>query len=277
MKLIILFCIIVLLCLFPAFLNADEKETDSEEKSKLEKFESEIEKPKENNSTHSDEDDDDDDDGCNILCQIFVQILYEFFIGHPEYEQTYHDYLWEISLTDFPYQSPGCGIYGYQTNKKMQLQINSHYFSDLKNIDGFSIRTRWLFTPFFSLDGNFIRLNENLDSGADKMDIYDFLFNYQRFRFPTVNWWWGMGMKSVKRENYHSGICLDTGLEIFPIKPFSAQFSVNIASINNHAVSEVFTKIRYHYKQGKISLGYQRFQVESEVIKGLIIGFGIYF
>ncbi len=278
MKLIILFCIIVSLCLFPAFINADEKETDSEEKGKLEKFESEIEKPKEDSSTHSDDDDDDDeDDGCNIFCQIFFRILYEFFIGHPEYEQTCHDYLWEISLTDFPYQSPGCGIYDYNTNRKMQLQINSHYFSDLKNIDGFSIRSRWLLTPFFSLDGNFIRLNENLDSGTDKMDIYDFLFNYQRFRFPHVNWWWGMGMKSVKREKYHSGICLDTGLEIFPIKPFSTQFSVNIASINNHAVSEVFAKIRYHYKQGKIFLGYQRFQVESEVINGLIAGFGIYF
>ncbi|NQV17242.1 MAG: hypothetical protein HQ534_01685 [Armatimonadetes bacterium] len=277
MKLIILFCIIVSLCLFPAFLNADEKENDSEEKGKLEKFESEIEKPKEDSSTHSDDDDDDDDDGCNIFCQIFFKILYELFIGHPEYEQTCHDYLWEISLTDFPYQSPGCGIYGYHTNRKMQLQINSHYFSDLKNIDGFSIRSRWLFTPFFSLDGNFIRLNENLDPGTDKMDIYDFLFNYQRFRFQRVNWWWGMGMKSVKREKYHSVLCLDTGLEIFPVKPFSALFSVNIASINNHAVSEVFAKVRYHYKQGQIYFGYQQFRAESEVINGLIAGFGIYF
>ena len=276
MKIITLLCIIVSLCLFPAFLNADEKENDSEEKGKLEKFESEIEKPKEDSSTHSD-DDDDDDDGCNIFCQIFYRILYEFFIGHPGYEQTSHDFLWEISLNDFPYQSPGSGIYDYHANRKMQLQINSHYFSNLDKIDGFSIRSRWLLTPFFSLDGNFIRLNENLDSGTDKMDVYDFLFNYQRFRFPRVNWWWGMGMKSVKREKYHSGICLDTGVEIFPIKPFSAQFSANIASINNHAVSEVFTKIRYHYKQGQIYFGYQRFRAESEVINGLITGFGIYF
>ena len=279
MKIITLLCIIVSLCLFPAFLNADEKENDSEEKGKLEKFESEIEKPKEDSSTHSDDDDDDDDDddGCNIFCQIFFKILYEFFIGHPGYEQTSRDYLWKISLTDFPYQSPGSGIYDYHTNRKMQLQINSHYFSNLDKIDGFSIRSRWLLTPFFSLDGNFIRLNENLDSGTDKMDVYDFLCNYQRFRFPRVNWWWGMGMKSVKREKYHSGICLDTGVEIFPIKPFSAQFSANIASINNHAVSEVFAKIRYHYKQGQIYFGYQRFRADSEVINGLIAGFGIYF
>lgn len=105
MKPIFIFCIIVSLCLFPVFLNADEKESDSEEKGKLEKFESEIEKPKESISTNSDEDDDDDDDedGCNIFCQIFFRILYELFIGHPEYEQTSHDFLWEISLTDFPY------------------------------------------------------------------------------------------------------------------------------------------------------------------------------
>ena len=217
MKFIPLLFIIVLLCLLPAFLHAEEKENDSEEKGKLEKFESEIEKPKEDSSVQSN--DDDDDDGCNIFCQIFYRMLYEFFIGHPGYEQTYNNYLWEISLTGFPYQAPGCGIYDYQSNRKMQLQTNSHYFSDLNNIDGFSIRSRWLFTPFFSLDGNFIRLNENLNSGSDKMDIYDFLLNYQRFRFPSVSWWWGMGMKSVKREKYHYGLCLDTGLEVFPLIP----------------------------------------------------------
>lgn len=254
--------------------------TNEEDKGKLDKFESEITKEKEEHEDNDEDNNEENDEDNGFFYFFFRTFLYNLFIGIPGDPYESREFLWNYTFSKYPYNHKNAGLYEFDTNKKMQLVVNTHYFYDTKDLTGYGLRANWLFVPYLGIEGNYLKLIEKLDNDdndKDKLEVYDIYLNYQRFRFPFFNWWWGLGVKTVAGKDINSGFSLNTGLEIYPIKPVSLYISANCGWLNGHPVSEIYLRLNLHINRFNFNAGYQKIQAESEKIDGITGGIGVHF
>jgi len=196
------------------------EKTDS---GKLQDFEDKINKPveHENDSDDDDDNDSDDDDDGNFLTDLILAVTYELFIGIPGDSYARREFLWSYMFNEYPYSSGNTGIYDVFTEKSSFLDLSSFYFYHNKDLDGQSYKFNFQFIPYLGLEGSYLKLTEKLENSTDKFEFYDLYLNYTRFRTQHINWWWGLGVKHLKRNNNYTGFSLATGWKIYPIKPVS--------------------------------------------------------
>lgn len=268
----IFFCFLIILFSF-SFQFAEENSSG-----KLADFEEEINKPVDDEDDNDDNDFEceDEDDG-NFLVDLAMMLTYELFIGVPGEQQARKEFLWSYGFNKRPYGSNNFGIYDVYAEKTSQVNLSTHYFYHDKNLTGQILNGNIFMTPYLSLEGSFIRLKENLESDSDRLDIYDFYLNYIRLRSSYINWWWGLGIKHIKRDNTYTGFSLNTGMEVFPIDPISFDISFNSGFIKEKVVTEISCSIRFHLDRFYLQTGYLREAVGSEAIPGISAGIGLYF
>jgi len=246
---------------------------------KLQDFEDEINQPAEQNDEEDNDDDDDhlDDEDGNFLTDLLFWITYELFIGIPVDQHDRKEFLWSYGFNEFPYSSGSTGVYDIDNNKFSYLDLSSFYFYHNKDLDGQYVKANFLFMPYLGLTGSYLNLEEKLEHGSDQFHFYDLYINYVRVRSQHVNWWWGLGVKHLSRDNNYTGFSLTTGWEVFPIKPMSFNLSLNSGFIKAQIVTEINCSLKFHLDRFYLQSGYIREAVGSEAINGIIIGIGLNF
>jgi len=245
---------------------------------KLDEFEHELNKPVEHNDDNDDDDHNDVDDGDdNFFTFLFRAFLYECFIGVPGEKEACDQFLWGYGFSDYPYSPGSFGAYDIYSTKASRMDLSTKYFYHDEDLDGSSIKGILYFTPFMNLEGSLIRFNETLPDSSDQMDIYDLYLNYVRFRSKYFVWSWGLGVKYLSREKNYTGFSLNTGWEIYFMKPWSIDLRLNNAFINDKLVNEINCNLKFYIYNFYIQAGYLREAVNSEAFQGFTAGIGVNF
>jgi hypothetical protein len=240
------------------------------DKGDLENFEDELNKPVEHyNGNNHEPADDDEEEEDSLFEVLFRAIVYEVFIGsepfYPKYE-----------IQPFIYSDDCGGRYG-ETGSSFDFEFASSYLYSSGKLDGISVESSFFFARMMSLKFYYQKFWEDIDSGHDKMELVDFKVDYYRFRDPVINWFWGVGLKGLRRNSDYLGFGLNTGWEIYPFKPISIEFEASINWLNEHPVSQLNAEIGLHFWRMKLNTGYQRLQTGSAKINAFTIGLGINF
>lgn len=252
----------------------------SAEKSELEEFEKEVNKPVESSSNDNNDsgyssnsdyasnlNDDDEDEG--IFSQIFGMLIGELFFGH-------RDQLWYYYFQDYPYANGADGRY-ISSGKSFDFQISSDYFYHNDKLTGHTILGNLNLTPFLSLNGKYLELIEELKNENYELKFYDLYLDYFRFRGEYGSWSWGLGAKYMNGHKKHLGFSGNSELEIFPVKPLSLKFSGNLSGLNKHLVTEWRGEAALHVWKVRFSTGYHQIKTGDESINGLVLGVGVNF
>lgn len=263
-----LILLLLLLCL--AFVFAEESNSG-----KLEELESELNKQGE---AQEDEDADSSEDSEDDLsCFLFRLFFYEFFIGVPEGKTARSEFLWGYGFNDYPYAPGYFGAYSIYSSKSVRIDLSTQYIYHSNSLDGQSLRGNISFTPFFNLAGSYLHWEEQLKDETDNLEIYDLYLNYIRFRSEYFFWWWGLGVKHLQGDEHYTGFSLNTGLEIFFLRPFSIDLKLNNAFINSQLVHEINCNLKFYIYNFYMQAGYLREAAGSEAIPAVTAGIGVSF
>ena len=250
----------------------------AEESGKLEEFEDELNKPIQNNNDNEteefdfdneNEENDEEEGEENFFNKLFWSLVYEIFIGSEPSFYTYE-------FQPYIYYDNYSGRYaGNGTTLDADLDIK--YIYNSKDLKGISLNGSFFFTRVMNLKCNYQKLNEKLENDQDKMELYEIFVDYYRARLPNFNWFWGIGAKGLNRTNSYLGFAVNTGFEIYPIKPLSIELAANIGWLNLHPVSKINTDFNIHYWRIKFSVGYQRLKTGNAEINSVNLGLGFNF
>jgi len=253
--------LLIILAVFIQFVIAGED-------GKLKDFEDELNKPIEhNNNNQNEEDDNYDEDEDDPFDNLFWSIVYETFIGS---NCSYNS----IRIQPYIYYNDFSGRYADDGNS-FDAEIDIKYIYNSNDLDGISLSGSIFFLRMMNLKFNYQKLSEELDNGNDEMEYYELFLDYYRARFHNFNWFWGIGVKGLQRNNSYLGMGLNTGFEIYPVKPVSLEIAANIGWLNEHPVSKIITDINIHYWRIKFAIGYQRLMTGNAKINSINIGIGI--
>ena len=258
--------ILILLILF-TFITILFAETG-----KLEEFENELKKPLQND--HEDENeieddcDEEDEDRDNFCNQLFWYLIYNVFIGCEPLDQyrfqplIYHDdYSGRYSLDGVSYDA----------------DVEIKYIHNSKKLNGISVSGNFFFLNAFNLKLLFQNFEETNGNVLDEMKYYEVFIDYYRCRLPGLNWYWGVGAKGLDRTDKYWGPALNTGIEIYPMKPISIDLGANIGWLNAHPVSKLNVGVKIHYWKFMLSSEFQRLQTGSSKINSINFGLGFNF
>ncbi|MFC1887256.1 hypothetical protein ACFLYK_00430 [Candidatus Cloacimonadota bacterium] len=235
------------------------------------------------NTSDADNDhDENDNDECeledgNFFLELFRTLTYYLFIGVPFEDEARQDFLWGFSFNEYPYSPDSHGAYDVYGEKTFRLNLSTVYIHFNEDLQGNSLQGNLNFTPFFKLEGELIRLKEDLQNSTDQMDIYDIYLDYIRFRDENIVWWWGLGAKIIQREHTHTAFSITTGWEFYPFKPMSVNVSMNSAFFHSKLATEIDCNLRLYIYNFYLQTGYLRESVGSESIQGISAGLGVNF
>ena len=263
--------ILLLLLLFIASVLAAEGDSGQ-----LDELEKELNKPADEQDNDESENSSSDDDD-NFFCFLFRMLFYELFIGIPEDKAARSEFLWGHGFNDYPYSPGDFGAYSIYSTKYVRLNLSTKYLRHSKDLDGHNLRGNFFFTPFFNLEGSYLHLEEDLQSETDKLDIYDLYFNYIRFHSEYVLWWWGLGIKHLRGDDLYTGFSLNTGWEIYLLRPLSIDLRLNNAFINYRLVNEINCNLKLYIYNFYIQAGYLREAAGSKAISAVTAGIGFNF
>lgn len=253
----------------------------STEKSELEEFEKEVNKPVESSTNNNDDGDygsgndytdnlnEDDDEEEGLLSQLFGFLIGELFFGHK-------DQLWYYYFQDYPYANGTDGRYT-STGKSFDFQISSDYFYHSDKLTGHTILGNLNLTPYLSLNGKYLEFREELEDKDYELKFYDLYLDYFRFRGEYGSWSWGLGAKYMAGKKKHLGFSGNSELEIFPVKPLSLKLSGNLSDLNKHLVTEWRGEAAVHLWKVRFSAGYHQIKTGDDNINGLVLGVGVNF
>lgn len=251
----------------------------STEKSELEEFEKEVNKPVESSSNNNDDgyssgseyasnlNDDDEDEG--VFSQIFGFLFVELFFGHKDQLSYYY-------FQEYPYANGQDGRY-ITMGKSFDFQIYSDYIYHSDKLAGHSIQGNLNVTPYLSLNGKYMEFREELEVEDYKLKFYDLYLDYFRFRGEYGSWCWGVGTKYMNGYENYWGFSTNSELEIFPIKPLSLKLSGNLSGLNKHLVTEWRSEAAIHLWKVRFNAGYHQIKTSDDRINGLVVGVGINF
>ncbi len=246
----------------------------AENRGKLEEFEDELKKPIEHNNDDETEEpdfdnEDEEDDEENFFNKLFWSLIYEILIGS---EPSFYAY----EFQPYIYYDNCSGRYaGNGTN--LDAEIDFKYIYNSKKLNGISLDGSFFFARMMNIRCNYQKYEEDLDNQNDTMEVYEIFIDYYRARLPNFNWYWGIGAKGLNRTNNYWGAALNTGFEIYPIKPLSIELAANIGWLNLHPVSKINTDFNIHYWRIKFSVGYQRLKTRNAEINSVNLGLGFNF
>ncbi len=274
-----IFIIILLTFIFSQRLLAQEKE---EKKGKIEQFEEELEKTKDDTSRNQTAQYNDDGSSFweSFIGELIVKpLLFYTFIGNTNNENSFLGVNWlSYYFSDYPYQNPNVGWYDSpnQTDKRFSMKLFGNYFYNSTDLQGFDFRARICPLPFLGVALDFTDLNEDLGSKQDHIQIYNIFVNYFRGRSQRLAFWWGLGVKGIEGNKTNYTPAFNIGTEIYPIKPISFHLNYNIGSINDKAVGELLLHLNCHIQRSIVFIGYHRYSVGSAILDGAIVGIGVY-
>ena len=242
------------------------------ETGKLEEFENELKKPvKHNNDEHdpyNDGDDDDENDEDNFFDILFRDIVYEIFIGSEPLDQ--------YKFQSLIYHDDDNGRYSYN-GFSYDADIEIKYIYNSKTLNGISVYGNLFFLNAFNLKLLFQNFEETYGNVFDEMKYYELFIDYYRCRLPGINWYWGIGAKGLDRSDEYWGPALNTGFEIYPIKPISLELAANIGWLNAHSVYKLNADLNLHLWRFKLSAGFQKIKTGAVDINAASFGLGINF
>lgn len=278
-----IFILIILIFTFVSYQAAFGQEK-KEKKGKIEQFEKELEKTKEDTSKNRSAQRDNPDEKrssfwVGLIGELIVKpILFGVFIGSSNGDSPYSVNLWNSYFTDYPYQAPNMGLYSSpdQTNKSFSMKLFGNYFYNSADLQGFDFRARICPLPFLGAALDFTDLTEDSGLKQDHIQIYNVFVNYFRGRSQRLALWWGLGVKGIEGNKTNYTPAFNLGTEIYPIKPISFHFNYNIGSINEKAVGELLLHLNCHVQRLVVFIGYHRYSVGSAILDGAIAGIGVY-
>ena len=268
----ILLVLIIYVLLFPILT--------AEDRGKLEEFEDELNKPVQHDNhdhdhDHDEEEEDndndlysniDDEDDYNVLVKIFLYLTYEVLIGSEPPLNYYR-------LPARIYQDGFTGRYSLNGNSyDADLEIKYIYNSD--TLDGISVNGNFFFLNAFNLKLLLQNFEETKGNVLDKMNYYELFIDYYRCRLPRLNWYWGLGVKGLGREDDYLGFAMNTGLEVYPFKPISFELAANVGWLDAHPVTKLNAGFKIHSWKLFISSEFQRLQAGSSAINSINFGLG---
>ena len=263
---------LLLLLLFMAQFLAGASESG-----KLEELESELNKPVEEDHDDDESENPDSDDDDGFFCFFFRMLFYELFIGIPGTEPARSEFLWGYGFNEYPYEAANFGAYNIYSTKSVRMNFSTKYLYHNKDLDGHSLRGNLYFTPFLDLEGSYLHWEEELKDKTDKLDIYDLYLNYIRFRSEYLIWWWGLGVKHMRGDDQYTGFSLNTGWEVYFLRPLSFDLKLNSAFMKSRLVTEINCNLKFYIYNFYIQAGYLREAVGSKAIPAVTFGLGFNF
>lgn len=184
----------------------------------------------------------------------------------------------ERDLNPYPYFYDNEGEYAAQlseTGRKSSVKIGANYL--LNNIKSIETYGTYKPIPIIGIDASYLRFSENTLLTKNYLDVVSLMANYHRFRQKNFTFWWGMGATYVGNEVNTFGFAYTFGTEIYPVKPISLHISWKQSFINQSEIDIFKTQLKYHKKNKAFYLGYNHYNLGSEVLKAPVIGFEITF
>jgi hypothetical protein len=281
--------ILIFLVTFCFFIPAQPLLAQEKEEGKLADFEKKVDdennadEKSEDSGESSDEDSETSDFTESLVSspafwKISFGVLYGMFINFPGEDSLFYfgDYN-NCYFTQYPYVSPGEGMYSQKIGKRFSVNISGHYFYDESDLRGYGIRALLSPHPFVNAEIQFSDLTEKLDTRDDHLKLYNIFVNYNRLRLEPVMFWWGLGLKGLQGDKTHNGFAFNFGTEIYPARPVSLTLNYSGGFINGNYLPEFFGSLNVHLYRFAIFAGYQYWSVGSAKIDGVVVGIKLFF
>ena len=257
----------------------------AQDKGKIGDFEKEVDDKDRKDDDDDDDDDtwDDDDDGGfyaaiagDGLWLLTRATFHTLFYFPREDSLLYRGSYRNVHFSDYPYAGAGAGLYSLSRGRQVAFNLAFNHFYHGENLRGVGFRGRFSPFPYISLEGQYLRLTEDLERGSDYLELYNAFVNYNRLRTEPVAIWWGLGLKGMRGSVSHTGPAFNLGSEIYFKRPLSFHLAYSVGSLNSTGVSELYLRLNLHVQRFTLFLGYQNVSAGSADLNGLISGIGVY-
>jgi hypothetical protein len=272
---------LILLAVPPGYAQTAEPEPG-----KIEKFEKALQDTTKRETKHESRDeymhrdDDEAEDFAEVVSEYVVIGVFGLVGYLPGEEEPFYENRRTL-FPRYPYVVKDAGIYCLEdsaiTGKPFAVIVSADYFHQDEHLDGGETTIRIFPYPIFDFTFNYTELIEDVSYGKDRIVLNSYLVNYRRLRLPGFNFYWGMGVKTIRGNRYYRGLAADAGLELFPAKPLSLSYNYTASDIRNALVSEHLARVRGHYKKLAGYIGYRTLQTGRQGIDGMIVGWEGYF
>lgn len=251
----------------------------SQEKGKLGEFEEEVKKGEQEKQDDSSSDTSSDDGSIvgSLVELLFSDTFLALTIGLEQDVQddgsvSYSIPLARYSFTDYPYATPGKGLYITGGNGNAASMISAGYFRESGKLYGYAAQGRFSPVPFLSFEAQYTRLYEELFDLTASLSLYSVFLNYHSIRNDFFSFRWGIGMKGIVGNHNLTGFGFNTAAELYPFRPVSLHCSFSIGQY-----SELLGTLNVHVDRTAFFAGWKYLQAGQVGISGLIGGVQVYF
>jgi hypothetical protein len=247
----------------------------SQEEGKLGEFEEEVKKDEQ--AEQSESSSDNESVAGSLIKLLFNDTFLSLAIGLEKEvlddgSVSYSIPLARYSFTDYPYATPGKGLYTTGGNDNASSVVSVGYFNESGRLFGYSAHGRFSPTPFLSFEARYNGLYEEMFDFTARLSLYSVFLNYHSIRNEFFTFRWGIGMKGLVGNHNLTGIGFNTGAELYPFRPVSLQLEFSTGKY-----SEFLGTLNIHVNRTAFFAGWQHLQAGDVVISGLIGGVQVYF
>jgi hypothetical protein len=150
---------------------------------------------------------------------------------------------------------------------ELSLLSGFHYLYDIDgDLDGFR-GTLKLRTPIGSLEGDFTRFRERLDSGHYYLNLYyvDYLL---AFTADPVVLEMGFGLTGLQGEYVHSGGNISATLQVAPLNPLILEASARYSEVNTSPITDLSAGVGVLVRSLEFRIDYRYLIFEGPDIRG---------
>lgn len=184
----------------------------------------------------------------------------------------------ERDLNPYPYFYDNEGEYAAElskTGRKSGTKLGVNYL--FNNVKSLELYATYKPIPIIGIDISHIRFSEKTLLTKNYLNVTSLMANYHRFREKNFTFWWGIGATYVGSGVDTLGFAYNLGTEIYPVKPISLHISWKQSFINQNEIDIFKAQLKYHQKNKAFYIGYNDYNLGSEMLKGPTIGFEITF
>lgn len=249
----------------------------SQEEGKLGEFEEEVKKDEQQEQGNTSSSDDDVGVVGSLIQLLFNDTFLALAIGLEQDvladgSVSYSIPLGRYAFTDYPYATPGKGLYTTGGNDNAASMVSVGYLRESGKLSGYSAHGRFSPTPFLSFEAQYTGLYEELFDVTTSLSLYSVFLNYHSIRNEYFTFRWGIGMKGLAGNHNLTGIGFNTAAEVYPFRPVSLHVGFSAGKY-----SEFLGTLNVHIERTAFFVGWQHLQAGDIGIGGLIGGVQLYF
>lgn len=212
----------------------------------------------------------------NIFIDIFLYLSYYALIGNHNLEGHLQN-----KLTPYPYADDNSGNYTDSSNSKnFRLDIENSFLTEKLSSNYSSFGNHFKLKARFKqyIYGQFdqISLFEKYNGVSDNLSIYQFNLGYDRLRFKKFNFGFLLGATHVGSNVNKTGLNVGLHTDIFFVKNFSFDSTINWSNVNNATIRTFDIKGKFHKKNMLFILGFENMKIGKPTYSYLTTGFGLH-